>query len=271
MSASQLIVTVAGIGLIAGLARFFFRPPESATASEAGGVQEARVVVRGGYTPAVVQARTGTPLRLTFDRQEDGDCSARVVFPELAMSRFLAPFEQTVVEFTPARPGRFAFSCGMNMLHGALVVEGDPVEAPAGTPGGLGAGEELAGDGEDAETAARRAEVADLTHRVVLGALLTLPIVVAVMATDVFSATFVPDVLMNRGVQLALIAPVMFWVGWPVAEGGQRAQRDEAVHVGGPVRQGEPAAAMHAPGLGRCRAGDVRFHHRQGPSRTTPR
>src|SRR5205085_6334073 len=91
---------------------------------------------------------------------------------------------------------------------------------PDGATGGLAAGEDATGDGEDGEAAARRAEVADLTRRVVLGALLTLPVVVAVMATDVFGATFIPGVLMNRWVQMALIAPVMFWVGWPVHRSG---------------------------------------------------
>src|SRR5438552_17576772 len=111
MSAAQFIVTGAGIGLIAVLARFFFRRPEATTALETAGVQEARIVVRGGYTPAVVEARTGAPLRLTFDRQEDGDCSARVVFPQIALRRFLAPLEQTTVELPPNRPGRSAFTC----------------------------------------------------------------------------------------------------------------------------------------------------------------
>jgi Cu+-exporting ATPase len=256
MSAAQLIVTVAGLGLFAVLARFFFfRRPEATTALQIAGVQEARIVVLGGYTPAVVEARTGAPLRLTFDRREDGDCSARVVFPELALSRFLPPFEQTVVEFTPNRPGRYAFTCGMNMLHGTLVVDGDAVDGPDGATGGLIVGDESAGDGEDGEAAARRAEVSDLTRRVVLGALLTLPVVAAVMATDVFGATFVPGVLMNRWVQMLLIAPVMFWVGWPVHRSGwlalahRSADMNSLITLGTLAAFGYSAVVTVAPGL----------------------
>src|SRR5512132_2469525 len=125
MSAAQIIVTLVGAVTIAVLARFFFRSRAATEAVEQAGVQEVRVTVKGGYSPDAIRARTGVPLRIVFDRQEDGDCSSRVVFADLALSRYLAPFEQTTVEFTPTRPGTFGFACGMNMLHGTLEVEGD--------------------------------------------------------------------------------------------------------------------------------------------------
>jgi len=31
--------------------------------------------------------------------------------------------EPVEIEFTPAEPGDFAFACGMNMLHGIVVVQ----------------------------------------------------------------------------------------------------------------------------------------------------
>jgi len=83
MSAAQLIVTATGAALIAGLGWFFFRRRAATSATETGGVQEVRVVVKGGYRPDAIRARTGAPLRIVFDRQEDGDCSSRVVFPDL--------------------------------------------------------------------------------------------------------------------------------------------------------------------------------------------
>ncbi len=49
-----------------------------------------------------------------------------------------------------------------------------------------------------------------------IGAVLTLPIAVAVMASDLFGATWVPEFLMNRWFQLAMITPVMFYSGWPI-------------------------------------------------------
>ena len=63
--------------------------------------------------------------------------------------------------------------------------------------------------------AERRAEIADLTRRVVVGALLTAPVLFAVMAHE-FSADWVPALLLNHWMQLALITPVMFYTGWPI-------------------------------------------------------
>ena len=52
---------------------------------------------------------------------------------------------------------------------------------------------------EEAEE--RRAEITDLTRRMVLGAVLTLPVLFAVMAHEVFGADWVPAVMHNHWVQ----------------------------------------------------------------------
>ena len=86
MTAAQIVVTVLAIALSGALVWFFFRPRATQDAVVHDGVQEVRIVVKGGYTPSVVQVRTGVPLRIFFDRQEDGECSSRVVFPDLTQS-----------------------------------------------------------------------------------------------------------------------------------------------------------------------------------------
>jgi Cu+-exporting ATPase len=89
-----------------------------------------------------------------------------------------------------------------------------------------GAGYELLeGDGRgreetDAEDEMRRAEIADLGRRVALGAVLTAPVFFATMATEAFDAGWVPAFLLDRWVQLALIAPVMLYAGWPIHRAG---------------------------------------------------
>jgi Cu+-exporting ATPase len=217
MSLSQLLVTAAGVFLVAFLARFFFRARPGATAEVTTAGQEATVVVLGGYQPGVVRARTGLPLRLAFDRREDGECSSRVVFRELGVNRFLAPFTSTTIELGADRPGVFEFACGMNMIHGTLVIEGEPAaSAEPARAQGAGAGGDVVD--LDVEATAHRAELADLARRVVVGAVLTLPVFVAVMAMEVLDATWLPDVLLEPWVQLAMITPVMVWVGWPIHE-----------------------------------------------------
>lgn len=52
-----------------------------------------------------------------------------------------------------------------------------------------------------------------------MGAVLTTPVLVAVMA-QTFGAGWVPAVLLNHWLQLALITPVMVYVGWPIHRTG---------------------------------------------------
>jgi hypothetical protein len=87
-------------------------------------VQTAKVVVNEqGYDPAKVPLRAGTPARITFVRTTDKTCGTEVVFPSLNIKRALPLNEPVVIEFTPAKSGDIAFACGMNMLHGSVVVQ----------------------------------------------------------------------------------------------------------------------------------------------------
>ena len=125
MSMDQWMVLAAGIAAIAWVNWYFFLAGgTSATAAAgSGGVQEVTITVAGGYEPAAVQVRAGQPVRLLFDRQETSGCSEEVVLPAFGIRRFLAPFKKTPVEFTPATPGTYEFTCGMSMLRGKVVAE----------------------------------------------------------------------------------------------------------------------------------------------------
>jgi Cu+-exporting ATPase len=69
---------------------------------------------------------------------------------------------------------------------------------------------------EDAEALARQAEIRDLSRRVAFGAFLTLPVAIPVMLHELFGADWVPDLLLDHWLQLALITPVMLYTGWPI-------------------------------------------------------
>jgi len=87
-------------------------------------VQNAQIMVNEqGYEPAKVRLRAGVPARLTFVRTTDKTCGTEVVFPSLNIKRALPLNEAVVVAFTPATSGEIAFACGMNMLHGTIVVQ----------------------------------------------------------------------------------------------------------------------------------------------------
>src|SRR6266508_4014240 len=123
MTGAEILVTAGGLALIAGLAWFFFGPKEARRAAVRGSVQALEITVKGGYSPNLIRVQEGVPLRLVFDRQENSDCSSRVVFPDFGVSKSLVAFGRTTVELLPEKRGEFGFACGMNMLHGTLVVE----------------------------------------------------------------------------------------------------------------------------------------------------
>jgi plastocyanin domain-containing protein len=123
MDTSQIVVTIAGLLLMMGVAWFFFGPRPQAAAQLVGGKQRLRVVVKGGYSPDTLVVKRGRPVRILFDRQESASCSDTVVFGDFGISQPLPAFTTTPVEFTPKKAGTYEFTCGMNMLRGRLVVE----------------------------------------------------------------------------------------------------------------------------------------------------
>src|SRR5512132_4169634 len=118
MDVADGVVLVGAVVVWAALGWFFFGPRRARAAELADGVQRVAVTVRGGYRPDVIRFRQGVPVELTFDRQESGDCTARVVFPDLGISAALPAHQRTVVRLDPSTAGSFGFACGMNMIHG---------------------------------------------------------------------------------------------------------------------------------------------------------
>ena len=137
MSAGEVAILGGALVLTGLLAWYFFGPKKSRQAELADGVQIIKVTVRGGYSPDVVQVASGVPVRLLFDRQESGDCSSRVVFPDFKVNQTLPAFETTMVEFLPGMPGEYGFGCGMGMLYGRLRVVGDAASPAAGGTGSV--------------------------------------------------------------------------------------------------------------------------------------
>jgi membrane fusion protein, heavy metal efflux system len=132
----DVVVTEGSFFVRAERERLGLRPALSTTpdvsgapaSSGAGGANEtaqtAKVVVNEqGYEPAKLTLRAGTPARITFVRTTDKTCGTEVVFPSLNIKRALPLNEPVVIEFTPQKSGDIAFACGMNMLHGTVVVE----------------------------------------------------------------------------------------------------------------------------------------------------
>ena len=258
---NEILVAVVGLASIGGLAYFFFGPKKASSALVKDGVQEVEITVKGGYSPGLIRVTEGVPLRLIFDRQETGECTSRVVFPDFMVNKSLAPYQRTAVDLMPARSGEFGFACGMNMVHGTLLVEppggggnggGEapsatmPMPAAAHDDHGSEPGDADLGEEQDVEEQARQDEVRDLTRRVVVGAVLTIPVLVASMASDVFDATWVPPFLLNPWVQFVMITPVMFYTGWPVHQIGWLILRRRASDMNTLITIGTTAAYAYS-------------------------
>ena len=130
----DVVVTEGSFFVRAERERLGLRPGSGTSATDGGmakrpagapsNFQSAKVIVNEqGFDPARVTLRAGTPARLTFLRTTDKTCGTEVVFPSLNIKRALPLNEAVVIEFTPAKSGDIAFACGMNMLHGTIVVQ----------------------------------------------------------------------------------------------------------------------------------------------------
>ena len=248
MNAADVVVIVGAVVAIVALGWFFFAPRRARQARLEGGVQRIEVTVRGGYSPDVIAVRAGVPLELVFNRQESGDCTSKVVFPDLRVSASLPAFQSTAVRLGPQPPGQLDFACGMNMIHGRLVVESGETPADHTAPADASATEHTAdtsavsAEPDDTEAVERRAEISDLTRRVVVGAVLTAPVLFAVMAHELFKASWVPGWMLNHWVQLALITPVMLFTGAPIHTTGWAALRHRAADMNTLITLGTTAA-----------------------------
>ena len=363
MTGAEIIVTAGGVALASLLAWFFFGPRETGRAALREGVQEVEVTVKGGYSPAVIKVRQGVPLRILFDRKEGGECTSEVVFPDFRLRRALPAFRRTEVQLVPEQTGEFGFACGMNMVHGTLLVE--PGEGAGGDGNGgvavaaepeaevedrdahpheeprIVAVEEAEGEGrvalklrggvavcstcletisealrrtsgvrwadpdlvndrvvvgydlgsvgvedlrsvvasrgyrveastgagepEDEEAEARRREIRDLSRRVIVGALLTAPVVLAIMGMELLELEWVPELLMNPWLQLALITPVILYTGWPIHAVGWATVRHRSAEMNTLITIGTTAAFAYsvlvtvAPGIFPSEVRDVYY------------
>ena len=124
MTASQIIVNLAGLILIALIVWYFWLyKREGVQIAEVGGVQEVKINVKGGYDPDVIVVKQGKPVRLHFNRQESAMCSEMVVFDKIDRSAKLPEGETVTIEFTPDQKGEIPFQCQMGMLRGKVVVQ----------------------------------------------------------------------------------------------------------------------------------------------------
>lgn len=85
--------------------------------------QSATVLVNGGYEPAEAVFTQGVPAELTFNRIKDAGCLDQVHSTDLNFSEDLPLNQPQTVTIDTSKPGEYAFSCGMDMFFGKVVVQ----------------------------------------------------------------------------------------------------------------------------------------------------
>ena len=73
---------------------------------------------KGSIHPIRIFVKKGRPVRLLFYREDDSECTAQVVIPDLKIRKDLAVKKETAVELIPEKEGEFTFACGMDMMKG---------------------------------------------------------------------------------------------------------------------------------------------------------
>jgi plastocyanin domain-containing protein len=76
-----------------------------------------------GFVPAVVTVRAGSPVTLLVTRQTDRTCAMDFVLKEHGIDEKLPLGRTVAIRFTPERAGRLTYACGMDMVHGTIVVK----------------------------------------------------------------------------------------------------------------------------------------------------
>ena len=78
-----------------------------------------------GFTPARIVGKPAESLTLVFRYQKSaGECGREVVLPAQNVHVTLSEGQPTEVALTlPTTKGEVSFTCGMNMLRGAVLIE----------------------------------------------------------------------------------------------------------------------------------------------------
>ena len=236
-----LIAIIVALAVTVAVLWFFFAPRKAFRARVDNGVQEAVVEVKGGYSPAVIEAEAGLPLRLIFDRKEDGECSSHVVFSDFGVDLALPPFRTTTLTIHPDRPGEYGFACGMNMLHGTLRVlpgkhhaamreehsasEENPNNAESHVPvqSQQTAIDETSHESVDASSdfsSVSAGSSDDSSASREMRALVTRLIVSVIVTIPVFASTMLMLYPMPNWVQFILMLPVMCYAALPIFRSG---------------------------------------------------
>jgi len=117
----MLIINLLGLLLIALIVWWFWLYKSPTAQLDSG--QITINVNDGVYDPAHIRVPAGQPARLGFLRKDPSPCASVVVFKDFDISEELPLNQIKEVALQPMQPGRYSFTCQMQMYRGELIVE----------------------------------------------------------------------------------------------------------------------------------------------------
>lgn len=79
-------------------------------------------VTATNYSPNVIIAKKGIPLKIHATAAEDAGCGREIIFPDFNINKIIPTNETVTIEINPTQSGEFGFRCAMDMVKGKLII-----------------------------------------------------------------------------------------------------------------------------------------------------
>lgn len=124
LTAGDAVVTTGSFYIRAERERLGLRQPAAAGDPHGGSVRTIDVAITAsGFTPAKVEVPAGSHVKLRVTRQVESTCGTDLVVAGRKVTEQLPLNKPVEVDLGIVSRGEVAFSCGMNMLKGTVVVQ----------------------------------------------------------------------------------------------------------------------------------------------------
>ncbi len=98
-------------------------PPSALAKIDSSGKQSVVINVKNnGYQTTTTQLKVGIPVKLSLSTNNTRGCARAFTIPTFNISTVLPESGTEIVEFTPTKPGRLAYTCSMGMYTGSFDV-----------------------------------------------------------------------------------------------------------------------------------------------------
>ncbi len=113
-------VSIVVVMLVAGYAALAMAKGKTAKTQEQVFTIE---VTQEGFVPAEIKAKAGKPVKLVVTRKVERTCATEIVIKDFGINKPLPLNQPVEVTFTPDKPGKYRYACGMDMIKGVILVE----------------------------------------------------------------------------------------------------------------------------------------------------